>query len=374
MNLHLQPLHPLNTIKRAIESHFNAGSNPPLFTVVDTLPPVVTTANCFDALLIPSDHISRSPSDTYYVNDVTCLRTHTSAHQSPLLKSGLSSFLATGDVYRRDEIDESHYPVFHQMEGVRMFPVGTPSSVIESDLKVRLSGLATTLFGNVEMRWNETYFPFTTPSYELEILFNGHWLEVLGCGVIQQQIIREAGRGEEPGWAFGLGLERLAMVLFQIPDIRLFWSTDIRFHEQFKDGKIGVKFQPYSKYPFVYKDISFWTTGGGGGLKAGGGGGAGGGGASGGGGVGGGVDSSPPPSFHANDLCEIVRGVCPIGEDIIEKVSLIDEFTHPTTKRMSKCFRITYRSMDRNLTNDEIDKVQEQVRAEVVEKLGVVLR
>ena len=73
------------------------------------------------------------------------------------------------------------------------------------------------------MRWNDDYFPFTSPSFELEIFFNGEWLEVLGCGVIQTKIIENAGL-KQPGWAFGLGLERLAMVLFEIPDIRLFWS------------------------------------------------------------------------------------------------------------------------------------------------------
>eukprot|EP00520_Triparma_pacifica_P013267 CAMPEP_0118649458 /NCGR_PEP_ID=MMETSP0785-20121206/9715_1 /TAXON_ID=91992 /ORGANISM="Bolidomonas pacifica, Strain CCMP 1866" /LENGTH=201 /DNA_ID=CAMNT_0006541749 /DNA_START=494 /DNA_END=1096 /DNA_ORIENTATION=- len=201
-----------------------------------------------------------------------------------------------------------------------MFPVGTPNEEIEEDLKKVLSSMARTLFGDVSMRWVDAYFPFTSPSYELEIFFNGEWLEVLGSGVIQQQIIRNADRGSQPGWAFGLGLERLAMVLFQIPDIRLFWSSDPRFHSQFQSGEI-VKFKEYSKYPPVFRDISFWTGG---------------------------------KEFHPNDLCEIVRGVC-VEEDLVEKVELIDEFVHPKTKKVSNCFRVTYRSMDRNLTNEEID-------------------
>jgi len=163
-----------------------------------------------------------------------------------LIAGGEDRFLCSGDVYRRDEIDSSHYPVFHQMEGVKMFPLGTPTKEIEDDLKACLSGMAREIFGDVEMRWVDAYFPFTDPSFELEIYFNGEWLEVLGSGVIQQQIVRNADRGEEPGWAFGLGLERLAMVLFEIPDIRLFWSSDLRFHDQFQSGEI-VKFKPYSK-------------------------------------------------------------------------------------------------------------------------------
>lgn len=148
----------------------------------------------------------------------------------------------------------------------------------------------------------------------------GDWLEVLGCGVLQQQIVRNAGLGEQVGWAFGLGLERLAMVLFDIPDIRLFWSKDARFISQFKDGEITT-FKPYSKYPACYKDVSFWH------------------------------DSD----FHENNLCEVVRE---IAGDIVEQVAVVDEFMHPKTQRQSKCYRITYRHMDRNLTNEEIDALQ----------------
>ncbi len=117
--------------------------------------------------------------------------------------------------------------------------------------------MAKHLFGNVEMRWKEDYFPFTEPSFELEVLFNGNWLEVLGCGVIHDEVMASSGREKEMGWAFGLGLERLAMVLFGIPDIRLFWSSDERFLKQFRAGLITT-FVPYSKYPLCYKDVSFW--------------------------------------------------------------------------------------------------------------------
>ena len=336
----MQKNHPLNIIKGTIERHFNSADEPSRqFKVFDDLDPAVPVKHCFDDLLIPPDHVSRSPSDTYYLDDSTCLRTHTSAHQSTLIKSGVQRFLCTGDVYRRDEIDKCHYPIFHQMEGVKMFPPDTPRQLIEDDLKESLSGMAASLFGDVEMRWEDSYFPFTEPSFELEILFNGEWLEVLGSGVVRQEIVRNAGKGEMKGWAFGLGLERLAMVLFGIPDIRLFWSSDRRFLEQFESGGI-VKFKPYSKYPAVCRDISFWT-----GDKV----------------------------FHQNDLYEVVRGVC-VEEDLVEKVELIDEFTHPKTGKVSNCFRVTYRSMDRSLTNQEIDELHFQVRDDAVEKLGIDIR
>jgi phenylalanyl-tRNA synthetase alpha chain len=207
-----------------------------------------------------------------------------------LLQTGLAKFLVTGDVYRRDEIDRSHYPVFHQTEGVKMFSAAELAgknaaectAYMEADLKEQLEGLAAALFGPTEYRWVDAYFPFTHPSYELEIYFQGEWLEVLGCGVIHPDILENAGRGGEQGWAFGLGLERLAMVLFDIPDIRLFWTDDERFHEQFQSGKI-IKFQPYSKFPPCFKDVSFWLA----------------------------------EDFHVNDLNEVIRDV---AGDLVEQV------------------------------------------------------
>lgn len=254
---------------------------------------------------------------------------------------------------RRDEIDSSHYPIFHQMEGVRMFTdedfeaLGATTQeeqvkIVEEDLKKGLEGMARELFGDVEMRWVDAYFPFTEPSFELEIYFNDEWLEVLGCGVVHKDIVKAVGRGDQPGWAFGLGLERLAMVLFSIPDIRLFWTQDERFHRQFESGEI-ITFQPYSKYPPCFKDISFWTN----------------------------KEEGAVSTFHENDMYEVVRDA---AGDLVERVELIDEFTHPKTNRVSNCFRITYRSMDRSLTNEEIDKLQEQVRDDSIAKLGIELR
>lgn len=345
-NLHRHPLHPLGILQRRILEFWQ----PQGFQVYDNLSPIVSTEHNFDHLRIPPDHVSRSPSDTYYLNTNTVLRTHTSAHQNELLRSGVCRFLVSGDVYRRDEIDRSHYPIFHQMEGVKLFTpddyVGDSRDKMEAikvELKDSLEKLAEHLFGvNTTMRWTDTYFPFTEPSFELEILFEDEWLEVLGCGVIHPEVLQKAGRGDEMGYAFGLGLERLAMVLFQIPDIRLFWTRDERFHQQFASGEI-VQFEPYSKFPPCLKDISFWIEG----------------------------DNTTNSTFHVNDLNEIVRDV---AGDLVERVWLIDDFVHPKTGNTSHCYRIAYRSMDRSLTNDEIDDLQEIVRNRVVDDLGVKLR
>lgn len=124
-DLQNQTHHPLWIIKQRIKEHFyrsyTSRTGMPLFSIHDNLSPVVTVEQNFDSLLIPKDHPSRKKGDNYYLNQSHMLRAHTSAHQKELVLSGLDRFLLAGDVYRRDEIDASHYPVFHQMEGVRLF-------------------------------------------------------------------------------------------------------------------------------------------------------------------------------------------------------------------------------------------------------------
>ena len=123
--LHLCKNHPISILREKIQEHVYADYRTrwggPMFTMVDYLPPVVTVEQNFDSLLVPKDHVSRARNDNYYINSEYLLRAHTSAHQRDLIKTGLDAFLVTGDVYRRDEIDMCHYPVFHQMEGVRLF-------------------------------------------------------------------------------------------------------------------------------------------------------------------------------------------------------------------------------------------------------------
>lgn len=207
----------------------------------------------------------------------------------------------------------------------------------------------------LRVRWIEAYFPFTSPSWELEVFWQGDWLEVLGCGVVKQDLYINAGVPEQLGWAFGIGLERIAMLLFEIPDIRLFWSKDKRFLEQFEglSGNLDSikRFVPYSKYPGCYKDVAFWlrSTS----FSAGGG------------------TCANSRDFHENDVMEIVRE---IGGDMVEDVRIVDEFTHPKTGRKSLCYRINYRSLEATLTNDEANRYHKLVEKAVVDRLGVELR
>ncbi|KAF3224990.1 Phenylalanyl-trna synthetase [Orbilia oligospora] len=414
-NLHLTPNHPISNTRQIIESLFPTST----FARYNTLPPVVTVAQNFDCLGFPQDHVGRSKSDTYYVNKHTVLRTHTSAHQAEkfrtLEKEKVDGYLISADVYRRDAIDKSHYPVFHQMEGARLFdrkgksskelvdeilrdlegmeepnvevvescrlfeedgnPVQTAKghSVEEAEavgrhLQRQLELVVSKVFSEaalavgdvkaakekVKVRWVSAYFPFTSPSYELEVLWNNEWLEVLGCGVIRQDLLDYAGKKGSIGWAFGLGIERIAMLMYGIPDIRLFWSADERFKGQFREGVVK-RFEPFSKYPQCFKDVAFWVGEERGAGAAGGAGGV----------EGKGVE------FHENDFMELVRGV---GGDLVEDVKLIDEFTHPKTGRKSMCYRINYRSLERTLTNEEVDELQAKVRSQLEEKMGVQLR
>ena len=377
-NLHIQKQHPLCLTKQNIVnymyakySHHRGTSHRglPVFSVHEQISPVVTLEQNFDNLLVPKDHVSRKKSDSYYVDSGHMLRAHTSAHQSDLIKMGLDNFLVVGDVYRRDEIDATHYPVFHQVEGVRLidqqmapgvqlFESGDrepgkqgvhtldAARLVEADLKECLLGLAKHLFGDkIQYRWVDCYFPFTHPSWELEVLHNGDWLEVLGCGVMEQEILYSAGVQDKVGWAFGLGLERLAMVLYGIPDIRLFWSTDTGFLSQFSAASpdTRVLYKAHSKFPQCTNDLSFWLP----------------------------SKETEEDLFSPNDFYDLVRD---IGGDIVEQVRLVDEFTHPKTGRTSQCYRIVYRHMSKTLTQAEANKTHKSIEEAAVQNLDVTIR
>jgi phenylalanyl-tRNA synthetase alpha chain len=335
------PNHPLAILKNRIYQHFHR-TYPNTFVTKDDFDPRVPVTDNFDKLLIPPDHPTRFPTDTYFLDNNTVLRTHTTAHDFEMLQKH-SAFLIAGDVYRRDEIDSKHYPAFHQLEGARIWTLqeqnlsnySQAKEFAINELKKTIEGVALEIFGKIEMRWIDAYFPFTDPSLELEVKFQDDWLEALGCGVYHPDVLKNAGKSPDVfGWAFGFGLERWAMKVFGIPDIRLFWSEDPRFLSQFSSEKGLSKFEPFSKYPECYKDISFYI----------------------------------PEKFVENDFFELVRD---IGGDLVEKVSKVDQFTKQGKK--SVCFRITYRSMDRSLVNEEIDVIQKELR-EKVQTLGVILR
>ncbi|XP_077666811.1 phenylalanine--tRNA ligase, mitochondrial isoform X2 [Eretmochelys imbricata] len=327
-NLHNQRYHPLWLIKERIKDHFYkqyiGRFGTPLFSVYDDLSPVVTVEQNFDRLLIPQDHPSRRKGENYYMNHTHMLRAHTSAHQWDLMHSGLDAFLVVGDVYRRDTIDSSHYPIFHQMEGVRLFSNHELFSNIKDGESLQLLE-----------QGHRTAHKQETHTMEAVRLVEFNLKQVLTKLVTH--LFGDAGAEEKIGWAFGLGLERLAMILYDIPDIRLFWSEDERFLKQFSVPHIDQKvhFQPLSKYPPLINDISFWL---------------------------------PSEKYSENDFYDLVRT---IGGDLVEKVVLIDEFTHPKTKKVSHCYRITYRHLERTLTQVEVHHLHRAIEELAVQELGV---
>src|SRR5450432_312030 len=208
-------------------------------------PDVEDEWHCFDARNTAPDHPARNEQYTFYLPDGRLLRTHTSTVQIRAMEAAPPPLrvIAPGAAFRRDEVDATHSAQFHQIEGLYV-----DVRVSVADLKGTLEYFLRELFGpNTAVRFRPHYFPFTEPSFEIDVkskaLKNGEkWIEVCGCGMVHPAVFEEMGRARgdaayDPekwtGFAFGLGLDRLAMILFDIPDIRLFAQNDLRFLRQF---------------------------------------------------------------------------------------------------------------------------------------------
>jgi len=239
-------LHPLNRLMDRLVEVFR-----PLGFHVEEGPEVETEAHNFDGLNIPEDHPAKASSDTFYLaaHPELLLRTHTSPVQvrtllrvaPDLAARGGIRFLAPGRVYRKDEIDPTHSPMFHQVEGML---VGRGIGM--QHLKGTLEYALRALFGpHTEIRLRPSYFPFVEPGCEVDVSCplcgakgcrvckGSGWVEILGAGLIHPNVLRYAGidPSEWSGWAFGMGVERMAMMLSQTPDLRLFFENDQRFLE-----------------------------------------------------------------------------------------------------------------------------------------------
>ncbi len=206
------------------------------FSVADG-PEVETDYLNFEALNTPPLHPARSMQDTFYINEELLLRTHTSPVQIRTMQSQKPPIriIAPGRVYRRDTPDASHSPVFHQVEGLYV-----DEGVSMGDLKAILSRFAREMFGeNTRVRFRPSFFPFTEPSAEMDIWWEsargGRWLEIMGCGMVDPNVFQMAGIDPEKytGWAFGMGIDRAAMLKYGMKDIRLFLDNDLRFLQQF---------------------------------------------------------------------------------------------------------------------------------------------
>ena len=323
----------------------------PYFRDLDIIqtPEIVPADISFDLFDFPADHPARSKSDTYYVDDQNILRTHTTIMwyyylQDESVKKEIAAnqpvgCFSYGKVYRKDEIDRKHMNVFHQIDGWYLAPKSL-KTVTQADLEEALKNIAIAVFGpSANYRLNKDTFPYTDPSLEMEVEIDGKWVEVVGCGVVKGSVLEKLGVDSKnyTGWAFGFGLERLAIISMNLPDIRLLWSSDPRVTRQLKLGK---KFEEVSKYPPITRDISFIVN----------------------------------KDFIPNNYFDLIRE---IGGDLVEEVELLDKYENEGkfgSGKISYTYRVVYRSPERTLKSEEVDLLQKQLYEQTGKTYGAQLR
>lgn len=311
------------------------------------IPEIISVPILFDMFNMPPGHPARSTSDTYYVDEDHVLRTHDTVFwyyylNHPVVKERIRKneafgTLCFGKVYRKDEIDRRHMNVFHQIGGLYLAPDNV-RTVTPEDLKGVLSDVAQAIFGaGVKFRFYDHAFPYTDPSFEMEAEINGQWVEMLGSGLPRKTVLSNFGLTGYNGWAFGFGLERLAMASMELPDIRLLWSQDERVRRQLK---LGNKYKEVSKFPPITRDISFV------------------------------VDKG----FVPNDYFDLIRD---LGGDLVEQVELIDTYENAEKfgeGKVSYTYRIIYRSNERTLVSSEVDAIQDEVYKQTATQFKAELR
>ncbi len=314
-------------------------------------PEIVPADISFDLFDFPKDHPARSRSDTYYLDDKNILRTHTTIMwyyylMNEKIKKRIKNFeaigsLSWGKVYRKDEIDRQHMNVFHQMDGWYLVP-REQKVITTEDLKDILIKIAYAVFGkDIKYRFNKDVFPYTDPSLEMEIKKAGSdkWIEVLGSGVVRGSVLDKLGvdSSKYNGWAFGFGLERLAITSMELPDIRLLWLQDPRVKKQLV---LGNKFKAVSKYPPITRDISFIVS----------------------------------KDFVPNNYFDLIRD---LGGNLVEEVRLLDSYENPKKfgpNKKSYTYRIVYRAPDRTLKDAEVEKIQNEIYSETAKQFNAELR
>ena len=225
----LGSIHPINQVKDQLTDLLKSFG----FEVAEG-PEVETEEYNFDMLNIPASHPAREMHDTFYVdNKKKLLRTHTSPVQVRCMLKDKPplAFISPGKVYRKDD-DSTHLPMFHQIEGLYV-----DEDVSFAQLKDLMYKICHSLFGEAtKLRFRPSYFPFTEPSAEVDVLFGDKWLEILGCGVVNPKVLEncEIDSSKYSGLAFGLGVERIAMLKYGVSDIRDFYKSNLDFLDQFK--------------------------------------------------------------------------------------------------------------------------------------------
>ena len=221
-------IHPLNNTRDKILDIFIG-----LGYQVSTGPHIETDYYNFEALNIPPDHPARDMQDTFFLTNGDLMRTHTSPVQIHYMEKNVPPIriVAPGRVYRRDTVDSTHSAVFHQIE-----ILAVDKGLTFTNLKGTVKEFLRQFFGEeLPIKFRASYFPFTEPSIEVDVQWKGKWLEIMGCGMVDPNVLEAVGYDPEiyTGFAAGLGVERFAMVLHKIDDIRRLYTNDLRFLEQF---------------------------------------------------------------------------------------------------------------------------------------------
>ncbi len=318
------------------------------FDVID-FPKIVTVEENFDVLNTPKDHPSRRETDTYYITDNYLLRTQTTVMWpyylrypgiiEKLEKEGEVGLLSAGIVFRKDEIDKRHFPAFHQIDFLYICKK-SEKIITQKDLEDVQAEAVKSIFGDIEFRFLVDSFPFTDPSIQVEIKWKDQWIEVTGAGLVHTQVLKNFGLDPEiyNGWAFAFGIERLAIIKMDIPDIRIFWSDDPRITSQFKD--ITSKYKEVSKYPPITRDISFIIN----------------------------------KNINLNNYYELVRD---IGGDLVEEVKLTDSYENDEKfgkDKKSYTFHIVYRSLEKTLTDAEVNAIHDKITEKTKQELSAIIR
>jgi len=337
------------------------------------IPEVVDEYTTFDLFNFPDNHVARRPSDSYFIEKSEekeksiLLRPHTSVMWKFIMddlkgKEQLEQvrklqYLSAWKVYRVDDIDPTHHECFHQIDWLKVVNI-QDEVITQATLKGLLSSIIYSIFGeDIEYRFLVDNFPYTKDSLQVEVMFDWRWLEVLWAGIVHPTVMDKLwlDSSKYNGWAFGFWIERLAMALKKIPDIRLFWSNDQRVTKQWWNYK---SFENVSSYPPVYKDISFIV---------------------------------PKTLFQKSEISEsneieiqneadlfaIAAVVRDIAWDLVEEVRIVDMFENDrkfSSENKSVSIKITFRSLERTLTNEEINTMYFQIRNKIESELGYSLR
>ena len=339
------------------------------------VPEVVAEYETFDMFHFPHDHVARRPSDSYFIqkdegdsSQSMLLRPHTTVMwyhylkgewRETLEKNGEIKILSTGKVYRVDELDTTHHECFHQIDGLKIVRKDR-EEITQNTLREVLSETIRSVFWKeVPHKFHEDSFPYTVESLEVEVEYNEKVIEVLWAWIVHPSVLEALwiDSTKYSGWAFGFWIERLAMLLKDIPDIRIFWSEDERVLKQWWD------FEPYkavSSLPPVYKDISCI------------------------------VDKTlfqkdekesqkkwAIELINEADSFEIAGIVRDIAGWIVEEVRVIDIYENDSqfgSDKKSVTINIVFRSLERSLTHEEINILYFQIRESITNELWYTLR